>query len=328
MASSAKGPKISVIMPIYNVDRFLEKCLTTLVAQTFRNFEVIAVNDGSTDRSGEIAHRFADIYDFIHVIDQENQGMSSARNAGMKAARGEYFSFVDSDDYLSPYFLEELYRAVTENHADIACCYYYYHFVESDVLYKYPFRCEGVFDRGEAMKKLLRDTQIQSLVWNKIYRRSLFEDYGIEFPTMAFEDMATMNRVFANANKIVVLNKALYYYNQRGTSTLGAINASKINDFIRATVTVRMNLESIGAYDRYKKSYRALCRKTCLCCSYYVLKMHTHKHSMCGCLHNLRSLWDAIWFYASDDFSPMRNLHADLPDVVDTPEELKKIGLR
>ena len=89
LSNAQKGPKISVIMPVYNVDRFFEKCLTTLVHQTFRDFEIIAVNDGSTDSSGEIAHRFAEKYDFLKVIDQKNAGMSAARNRGMQEARGE-----------------------------------------------------------------------------------------------------------------------------------------------------------------------------------------------------------------------------------------------
>ncbi len=328
MSNAKKGPTISVIIPVYNVERFFEKCLTTLVHQTFRDFEIIAVNDGSTDSSGEIAHRFAEKYDFIKVIDQENAGMSAARNRGMQEARGKYFCFVDSDDYVSPYYLEELYRAVSENKADIACCYYYYHFVESDVLYKYPFRCEGVFDQGEAMNKLLHDTQIQSLVWNKIYKRGLFTDYGITFPSMAFEDMATANRIFAHANKVVVLNKALYYYNQQGASTLATINASKINDFIRATVMVRINLENIGVYNDFKKGYHALCRKTCLCCFYYVVKMHYRQKSMKGCLHNMRRVSRAIRHYASDEFSTTHQLYSELPDVVDTPEDLKGISIR
>ncbi len=321
-------PRISLILPVYNVERFLPACLDSLAAQTFRDFEAIAVDDGSTDRCGEILQEYAGRLPFLRVIHQENAGMSAARNTGMLAARGEYLGFVDSDDTLSPYFLEELYRAAYETGADISCCYYYYHFIETDVLYKYPFRCEGVFDHGGAMEKLLRDTQIQNLVWNKLYRRRLFTDFDITFPTMAFEDIATMSRVFAHANRVVVLNKALYYYTQRGTSTLGSINASKINDFIRATVTVRMNLESAGAFEQYRGPFRALCRKTGFCCAYYVLKMHLRKRTPRGCAQNLRSVWEAAWYYAGDEFTPMRQLYGELPDVVSTPQKLKELKYR
>ena len=321
LPNGAHNPQISVIIPVYNVDRFLRRCLNTLVHQTYRDFEIIAVNDGSPDHCPEILHEFEQQYDFITVIDQENQGMSKARNAGMKIARGEYLCFVDSDDYVSPRYLEELHWAITSNKADIACCYYYYHFVESDLLYKYPFRCEGVFSKGEAMKKLLRDTQIQSLVWNKIYKRSIFTENNITFPTMAFEDMAVANKIFAHADKVVVINKALYYYSQQGNSTLATINASKINDFIRATVMIRVNLETTGVYEVYKRSYHALMRKTCLCCFYYVVKMHVRKKSLRGCLRNMKRVVRAIAHYAGDEFSPSV---LEFPDIVCSPDKPKE----
>ena len=136
MPNLIKDPEISIVIPVYNVERFLHKCLDTLEAQTYRNFEIIAVNDGSPDKCPEILREFEKKYENITVLDQENQGMSAARNAGMAVARGKYLCFVDSDDYVAPTYLEELYNAVTQNEADIACCYYYYHFVNSDLLYK------------------------------------------------------------------------------------------------------------------------------------------------------------------------------------------------
>ena len=106
-------------------------------------------------------------------------------------------------------FLERLYNACVKNDAQISCCYYYYLFPNSGFTFEYPFRCSGVLTREEAMNKLLRDMQIQSLVWNKMYKRSLFTDYNIQFPSIAFEDMATANRVFAHAERIAVLDEPL-----------------------------------------------------------------------------------------------------------------------
>lgn len=313
-------PKISVIIPVYNVAHYVGKCLSTLVQQTFRDFEIIAVNDGSRDDSLSILREFEQKYSYIKVIDQENQGMSIARNAGLAIAQGDYLCFVDSDDYVSPHYLEELYRAITDNDADIACCYYYYHFVESDVLYKYPFRCQGVFSKGEALNKLLHDTQIQSLAWNKIYRRGLFFNNGITFPTMAFEDMAIANQIFFHAEKVVVINKALYYYSQRSSSTLGTMNASKINDFIKATAMVRINLENAGVFDDYRKSYGALIRKTGACCYYYVLKMHWRNKVMRGCVNNIHKVTHALFHYAGKEFAPTSPF-CEMPDVVATPKQ-------
>ena len=275
---------------------------------------------GSTDHSLDILREFEQKYDFITVIDQKNRGMSKARNRGLSLARGEYICFIDSDDYVAPNFLERLYNACVENDAQISCCYYYYLFPNSGFTFEYPFRCSGVLTREEAMNKLLRDMQIQSLVWNKMYKRSLFTDYNIQFPSIAFEDMATANRVFAHAERIAVLDEPLYYYVQRSGSTLATINASKINDFIRAVAMVRVSLEKSGQFCQYRKSYLALTRKTALCCYWYVLRMHNEKKSMRGCLTNMRRINRAMRHYTAESFDP---LSPQLPDVVCAPTDKK-----
>ena len=316
----AKAPTISIVIPVYNVEKFLRRCLTSLIEQTFQDREIIAVNDGSLDRSLDILREFEQKYDFITVVDQENGGMSKARNRGLSLARGEYICFIDSDDYVAPNFLERLYTACVENDAQISCCYYYYQYDGSGFTFEYPFRCEGVFTREQAMNKLLRDMQIQSLVWNKMYKRSLFTDYDIFFPSIAFEDMATANRVFAHADRIAVLDEPLYYYVQRSGSTLATINASKINDFIRAVAMVRVSLEKSGQFEKYRKSYLALTSKTSMCCYWYVLRMHNEKKSMRGCLANMRRISRAMRHYTADHFNP---LCPHLPDVVCAPTDKK-----
>ena len=316
-------PVISVVIPVYNVEKYVGKCLSSLMEQTFRDFEIIAVNDGSTDSSPEILRHFERKYGNVTVVDQNNAGMSAARNAGMRLARGEYLAFVDSDDYVAPTYLEELHDACVQFDADISCCYYYYHFIENDFLFEYPFRCKGVFNRAQAMNKLLRDVQIQSLVWNKLYRRSLFADYHITFPSMCFEDMATANKVFAHAQRVVVLDRPLYYYNQHSMSTLATINANKINDFIRAIAMVRISLEKNGLYEKYKKSYLALTRKTCNCCYLYVLKMHGEKKCMRGVMTNMRRISRAMRYYTADELSAAA-MFDEFPDVVAPPQELEE----
>lgn len=323
LASNNENPKVSVVIPVYNVEKYVGKCLSSLVEQTFTDFEIIAVNDGSRDGSLAILRSFEERYPFIKVLSQTNKGMSAARNAGMEIARGEYLCLIDSDDFVAPTFLEELYNACEETHSDIACCYYYFRFVENDFIFEYPFRCKGIFNPAQAMNKLLRDMQIQSLVWNKMYKRSLFTDYDITFPTMCFEDMAVANKVFAHANQVVVIDRPLYYYNQRPGSTLATMNADKINDFIRAIAMVRLSLERTGEYEKYRKSYQALARKTCNCCYIYVLKMHNEKKCMHGCMSNMKRVSRAIKHYTGDGFSPTA-MFSNLPDVVVSPENLEK----
>lgn len=315
-------PEISVVIPVYNVEKYVGKCLLSLEEQTFRDFEIIAVNDGSKDSSLEILRHFEKKYDNITVIDQKNAGMSQARNVGMAKARGTWLTFVDSDDYVAPTFLEELHKACINHDADIACCYYYFHFIENDFLFEYPFRCKGVFTRAQALNKLLRDVQIQSLVWNKLYKRSLFTDYNITFPSMCFEDMATTHKLFAHANRVVVLDRPLYYYNQHSMSTLATMNANKINDFIRAIAMVRISLEKNGLYEKYKKSYLALTRKTCNCCYLYVLKMHGEKKCMRGCMTNMKRISKVIRYCTADKINSAAL--RDLSEIVAPPEKLEK----
>ena len=115
-------PVISVIIPVYNAERYLRECLTSLVNQTFRAYEIIAVNDGSTDGSLAILRHFQKDWPQLRVIDQENGGVSAARNVGMAAARGEYLGFMDADDTVAPNYLERLYRTCVVTGAEVSCC--------------------------------------------------------------------------------------------------------------------------------------------------------------------------------------------------------------
>lgn len=317
-----KNPMISVIIPVYNVGRFVRKCLQSLEDQTYQDFEIIAVNDGSTDDSLSILREFERKYGNITVVDQKNKGMSMARNEGLRRARSKYVCFVDSDDYVAPQYLEKLYRACVDNDAQISYCYYTYHYIKSDLFIGYPFRCCGVFNQEEAMKRLLHDTEVQSLTWNKLYERRLFSDYDITFPKMCFEDMATANKLFSHVERVAVIDESLYFYNQHDSSTLATMNAAKINDFVRSMGMVRISLEQSGNFSKYKKSYKALLRKTGTCCFSYVYKLHSRKHSMRGCLANIRRIVRAMRHFAADEFSPT---FSSFPDVVCEPQEKKKL---
>lgn len=323
LTEKAHTPMISVIIPVYNVEKYVGKCLTSLAEQTYRDFEIIAVNDGSTDNSLDILRHFEAKYDFIKVIDQENCGMSQARNAGMRVARGEYIALVDSDDYVAPTYLEELYDACIDNDADISCCYYYFHYVENGFMFEYPFRCHGLLTQQQAMNKLLRDVQIQSYVWNKLYKRSLFTEYGVTFPSISFEDMATSNKLFTHANRVAVIDRPLYYYNQRPLSTLATMNANKINDYLHAVAMVRISLENNGSYKKYRRSYLALTRKAFNCACLYVFRLHRDRKCIRGCATNFSGVAHTIWDCSSDEFNPEIVL-GNLSHAVAEPEKLEK----
>ncbi|HCC01989.1 MAG TPA: glycosyl transferase family 2 [Ruminococcaceae bacterium] len=283
-----ENPKISIIVPAYNVGKYVGQCLYTLTHQTIQiPYEIIVINDGSTDNSLEILQQYAAADGRVHVIDQPNSGVSAARTAGLHAARGEFICFVDGDDYVAENYLELLYRACTLNNADISCCYYYWHLVSNDILFEYPFRCRGVYDTEQALNILLRDVLIQSFLWCKLYRKELFIKSGVRFPNMCFEDLAVLHKIFAQAKNVAIIDEPLYYYNMHKDSTLGKINPRKVDDYIRAIAMIRMTLDKSGQYSKYRDSYHALAKKTYSNCCYFLMKMHLQKKDPRGLLSDI-----------------------------------------
>lgn len=323
LTENSRSPMISVIVPVYNVEKYVGKCLSSLVEQTYSDFEIIAVNDGSSDNSLDILRHFEAKYDFIKVINQENRGVSAARNTAIKAACGTYIAMVDSDDYVLPTYLEELYNACAESGADIACCYYHIHYIDNDFSFEYPFRCRGILTREQAVNKLIRDIQIQSFLWNKLFKRNLFTDYGINFPTMCFEDMAVLNKVFLHANRVIVIDRPLYCYNQHSASTLAKINASKINDYLRAVALIRISLEQNGVYDIYKKSYVALTKRAFNFACMYVLRLHRTERCLRGFATNMNNVSRAIKYFAGDEFNCRLMMNRTF-NIVEKPQKLEK----
>lgn len=221
---------ISVIVPVYNVERYLEKCVNSILIQTYKNIQIILVNDGSTDNSGKLCDKFEYEDARIQVIHKSNGGLSDARNAGLKIAKGSYIGFVDSDDYIAPDMFETLYRLNRKYNSEISIVSFYEIYNEKVI---------GVRDSGnleelskiEALKELLIDTKIQSYAWNKLYKRELFND--LEFPTgKNFEDIATTLLLFEKANKITLLETPKYYYIRRDDSIIGIKNYKTYKDYL------------------------------------------------------------------------------------------------
>ncbi len=217
---------ISIVVPVYNVEKFLRQCVDSVLAQTFRDFELILVDDGSTDGSGEICDQYASQDARIRVIHQRNEGVASARNAGLDVLSGEYAFFVDSDDYLHEKTLETALRALTENDADIA----FSDFEKVDACGKTiatsaataPADGDAVFTPETAVKKLAGDNAfIWNVVWNKLYKAELLK--GIRFPLvkMCEDDYFTYKAIFASTRLAYVAQKLYRYRQNRQSLTLG-----------------------------------------------------------------------------------------------------------
>lgn len=213
---SNKRPLISVIVPVYNTEKFFPCCLDSIQRQTFTDFEVIVVDDGSTDHSGSIADEYAASDSRIHVIHKGNGGLSDARNVGLEHARGDVISYVDSDDEIRPDMLRTMYTAMQENDADIVVCGYYKVWPEKIVEVE-AMNKPGNYDRQTALELLLTD-KIDPAACNKLYRR---KDLKREFPKGYYhEDNAVMGYWFLEAERITFMSEKLYLYRQRKDSIM------------------------------------------------------------------------------------------------------------
>ena len=220
---------LSVIVPVYNAEKYITHCIQSLLKQTYRNFELILVNDGSEDSSLELCRTFEKRDNRIKVYDRENGGASAARNTGLEKIRGKYVIFVDSDDYVSKNYLENLYLAAKLGEYDIVQC----DLKSTDRLYidvdSIPFR---VNDLKEITKKqALNERKYKVSVWGKIYSAHIFEDFRFQ-EGIIYEDDASYYIFVDRAQKIAVLNETLYYYFMSDNSVMRNSKKDKSTAFI------------------------------------------------------------------------------------------------
>lgn len=204
-------PKISVIVPVYNVENYLRGCLDSIINQSFKDLEIICVNDGSTDNSGTILQEYADKDSRIKIINKENGGLSSARNVGIMAATGDFLGFVDSDDWIDLDFYEKLYNAAVKYDADIACANLLRVYKHKSTYYiKYRrYKCTKKVRLKYEWAKLPDN----SYVMNKIYERRKLQKTGILFEEgITFEDMEFSHNVLYSFNNMVTVPGTCYNY--------------------------------------------------------------------------------------------------------------------
>lgn len=218
---------ISIIVPVYKTQPYLRKCLNSIIRQTYKNLEIVLVDDGSPDDCGKICDEYAARDLRIKVIHQRNSGLSSARNEGLKIASGEYIGFADSDDWIEADMFETLYRGALEYKADIAICGFY--FVRDNKCRAVNEKQTVLYDREDAIHHLILDDTFTNHVWNKLYKRKLFEN--VYFPDgRTFEDVATTYKLFEKSDRVVFLNSCKYYYLQREDSIVGVRAIDSVAD--------------------------------------------------------------------------------------------------
>lgn len=223
---------ISIIVPIYNVEPYLSRCVDSVLAQTYQDFELILVDDGSPDGCGAICDRYASRDARIKVIHKVNGGLSDARNAGLEIAQGEYVAFIDSDDWVMPDYLEKLLNGLAETGADICECEII-RTEEPVIAAEEPLGEILCCDTQRAMQLLVQDTVLRQHVWNKLYRREIIGD--IVFPKgKTNEDEFWTYQVFGKARKVAKIRNALYFYFQRPGSIMGETYSLKRLDALEA----------------------------------------------------------------------------------------------
>lgn len=227
-----KQIKVSIIVPAYNVEDYIEACLNSLVNQTLEEIEIIIVNDGATDSTPQIIENFAQKDRRIKVINQKNQGQAAARNRGIEIAQGEYIGFVDSDDYIDLDYFEKLYETAKENNSDLAIASILKH--KKDYL-RYNARYSS-FEKAENIEdkiKLCADKKKRFFyVWNKLCRTKIIKENNIYFPEgQVFEDVIFSAKVVFYSNKIISVPNINYHYIERAGSTVKSkLSEKKIND--------------------------------------------------------------------------------------------------
>ena len=242
-----KAPLLSIIVPVYKVENYLPKCIDSILAQTFTDFELILVDDGSPDDCPALCDATAEKDARVRVIHQKNGGLSAARNAGLDAARGAWIGFVDSDDYIEPEMYEVLYQAVQSTGADLALCDYAEVDEAGTPCPQMHVSLSGGELTGQELLKRASGLMVQ-LAWNKLYRRAIFTQ--LRYPEGKLnEDLFLIPEVCLQIKKAVVVPKALYCYVQRGGSIMSGNKTLRHFDAAEAAQRYWDCLVENAAYD-------------------------------------------------------------------------------
>ena len=247
-------PKVSIIIPVYNVEKYIKKCLDSLVNQTLEDIEIIVVNDGSPDNSQKIIDKYVKKYpDKVKSYIKENGGQGSARNYGVKCATGEYIGFVDSDDYVDKNMYKIMYEKAKETESDIVCCNHYE--VRNEELKE--LGCFNSFDTKNIVKNYILGFPCP---WNKIIRRSLITKKNWKFPEKIwYEDLAALPLFALYTNKITSIEKPLYYYLIRSGSTMNQTSYNKkFEDIFVAMEYLYKKINESASIIKYKDEFEFL----------------------------------------------------------------------
>ena len=251
---------VSVVVPAWNVAGLVPRCLDSLLAQTHRPLEIIVVDDGSTDGSGEVLRGYQERHPDLQVLSQPHRGLGPARNAGLNLALGEYVCVVDADDWVEPDYVADLLAIAKGADVDVVICGFWIHFWRRRV--RFPFLPDVPRLTGpEAAKLSLNLLRMPAFAWNKLYHRSLFHA-DEPFPSILYEDLATTSRILARAGSVAITRRSYYHYCLRKDSITGQFGVKNVFSVAAAIDILRRDLFANGRWDEWRGSYRRMLRQT------------------------------------------------------------------
>jgi glycosyltransferase involved in cell wall biosynthesis len=256
--SKSNNPLISLIVPVYNIPKYLERCVDSIINQSYENMEIILVNDGSTDHSGQICDAYSQKDKRVRVIHKINGGLSNARNAGLDAMKGKYVGFVDGDDFIDKYMYETLVKAILDNDADIVQTGFYHTDEDGNIEDEITFKEASYDNLDDMFYARFKENNIHVGVWTKLYKSTIFK--SIRFSEgHVYEDYAILPMILNECKKFVVIDGAFYNYasNPQGISN-NPVSLSVIKSRLEMPLYVLKCIEKINKnYIGY--AYRYIC---------------------------------------------------------------------
>lgn len=225
---------ISVIIPVYNVEKYINRCIESVRNQTYKNLEIILVDDGSTDQSGKICEHYREEDDRIVVIHKENGGLSSARNAGIEHINGRFFMCVDSDDFIEKEMIEILYHNLKMYHADLSVCNYCYFFENGTKKLHGTGNIKGLFSQKKAIELIGLGKDFTGSAWGKLYRKEIFGDLRYPHGKLC-EDQFVIYHLLLRCKNIYFDGNPFYYYVQRSGSIMSNETSVRMLDVVQAS---------------------------------------------------------------------------------------------
>lgn len=268
-----KIPKVSIIVPIYNVEKYLDRCIQSLVNQTLNDIEIILVDDGSPDNCPQMCDEYAQKDNRIKVIHKQNAGLGYARNSGLDVAIGEYVAFVDSDDYVDTAMYETLYERANKTNADATFCgfntevakgvWHESREVEQDQLWEGNDVKEFMYNMIASGKGVRQERLYQMSVWHAIYKREIIANNKLAFPSereVVSEDIPFQVDFLKNANKVLYLNMHFYYYCLNGSSLTATFKKEKFYGYNKLRECLLSKINDTEYYQRVNRLYVGYCR--------------------------------------------------------------------